>query len=54
MAKKPTTTNTTTITVPGQAHMVDLAIQPKEAVYEKVVENMGGGITRTTFRAIKD
>lgn len=51
---KSKTTNNTTITVPGQANMVDLAIQPRETVYEKVVEDMGGGITRTTFRAVKD
>ena len=51
MAKK---TTKTTITVPGQATMVDLAIQPHETVYEKVVEDMGDGITRTTFKAVKE
>lgn len=40
--------------VPGTANMVDLAIQPHETPYKKVVEDMGNGITRTTFVAVKD
>lgn len=37
-----------------QANMIDLAIQPKEAKYERRVEDMGNGITRSTYYAVKE
>ena len=37
-----------------KAGMADLAIQPYEVPYKKIVEDMGGGITRTTLVADKD
>jgi hypothetical protein len=36
------------------ANMADLAIQPNTVPYTKEITDMGNGITRITFVAVKD